>query len=303
MQKSCIVISVLVAFLLGGCFNSKNDFGSEKRPIKIQFVPAVDTTDIEKNLQVLKKYLQENTPYKFSVTPAATFLEVVDGVGKKNVDIAAINTFGYVLAHEKHEAQAMITVLRHGSSTYQSQFLVRADSGINSLNQLSGKKLAFVDAASISGYLLPMKTLKDKNIEPQSIVFAKKHDSVVELIYQGKVDGGATFYSPPSEGKIDDARRLVLKQYPDVEKKIKILDLSEPIPNDPIIFGKHVPTEVKGKIAAALLNFALTDEGKFVLNKIYGVTELKKASDADYNGVRDMLRALGKNAADLVDKH
>jgi phosphonate transport system substrate-binding protein len=67
-------------------------------------------------------------------------------------------------------------------------------------------------------------------------IFSMKHDSVITKVYLGEVDAGATFYSPPTEGKMEDARRLVLTQYPDVESKVRILELSEPIPNDPIVF-------------------------------------------------------------------
>ena len=45
--------------------------------------------------------------------------------------------------------------LRQGSKTYRSQVVVRADSGITSIDQLRGKKFAFVDPASASGFLFP----------------------------------------------------------------------------------------------------------------------------------------------------
>jgi phosphonate transport system substrate-binding protein len=61
----------------------------------------------------------------------------------------------------------------------------------------------------------------DKGIQLKDSVFAMKHDSVITMMYQKQVDAGATFYSPPENGKIEDARRLVLQQYPDVEEKIK----------------------------------------------------------------------------------
>jgi phosphonate transport system substrate-binding protein len=149
--------------------------------------------------------------------------------------------------------------------------------------------------------------LKEQKIEPKETVFAMKHDSVVSMIYQGQVDAGATFYSPPQKDdkggmRMEDARRLVLTQYPDVEKKIRILDLSTPIPNDPIIFRKDMPEEMKAKIVDAIFAFVATPEGKEAFNKIYGVTEFKKATDADYEPVRKMLNELGKNASDLMKK-
>jgi phosphonate transport system substrate-binding protein len=206
------------------------------------------------------------------------------------------------LAHEKYQAEAKLTVLRHGSATYQSQFIAKADSGINSIADLKGKKIAFVDPASASGYLLPLKTLKDKGIEPKETVFAGKHDNVVSMIYQGQVDAGATFYSPPNEGKMEDARRLVLTQYPDVEKKVKIIELSESIPNDPIIFRKEMPEEMKAKIVDALLAFIATPEGKDAFKAMYSIDEMKKSTDADYEPVRALLKTIGQKPEELMQK-
>jgi phosphonate transport system substrate-binding protein len=289
-------------FLVAGCTSKKAELGTEKNPIKLFFTPSVDVKVIEDNSKAFKEFLEKNTPYKFQVAVPQSFVAVVESFGTKKADIAAINTFGYVLAYDKYQAEARLTVIRHGSSTYQSQFIAKADGPISKIEDFQGKKIAFVDPASTSGYLLPLKTLKEKKIEPKETVFANKHDNVISMIYQGQVDGGATFYSPPEDGKIQDARRLVLTQYPDVEKKIKIIELSEPIPNDPIIFRKDMPEEMKTKITEAFLGFVKTPEGKQAFAQIFGVTELKKSSDADYEGVRKMLSALGKDASEMMKK-
>jgi phosphonate transport system substrate-binding protein len=309
MFKNLRWLTVLSAVLTlsAACTGKKAELGTAENPIKIHFVPSVDAKVIEDNSKIYKAFLEKNTPYKYEISVPQSFVAVVEAFGTKRADVAAINTFGYVLAHDKYGAEARMTVIRFGLPTYQSQFLVKADSKIKTLADLAGKKIAFVDPASTSGYLLPLKTLKELKIEPKETVFAMKHDSVVSMIYQGQVDAGATFYSPPSKDekgveKMEDARRLVLTQYPDVEKKIRILKLSEPIPNDPIIFRKEMPEEMKAKIVDATFAFVATPEGKDAFSKIYGVTEFKRATDADYEPVRKMLNDLGKNAADLMKK-
>lgn len=301
MKKSFLVLALTVMSLVA-CTKKKAELGTAENPIKLFFTPSVDAKVIEDNSKVFKDYLEKNTPYKFEVSIPQSFVAVVEAFGTKRADVCTINTFGYILAHEKYGVEARLTVIRHGSSTYQSQFLARTDGPIKSITDLKGKKMAFVDAASTSGYLLPLKMLRDKGIEPSQTVFAGKHDNVVSMIYQGQVDAGATFYSPPAEKEIQDARRLVLTQYPDVEKKVKIVELSDSIPNDPVIFRKDMPEEMKQKIVDAFLSFIKTPEGKVAFDKIVGVSDLKVATDADYDGVRQMLKALGKDASDLVKK-
>lgn len=296
-----LVVILFAAVALVGCVK-KAELGTERNPVKLFFVPSVDAKVLEGNAKVFEEYLEKTTGYKFNVQVPQSYVAVVEAFGTKRADVAAINTFGYIMAHQKYGAEARMTVIRHGSSEYQSQFLARADGPIKSLKDLHGRKVAFVDPASASGYLLPLKSLKDRDIKPKETVFAMKHDSVISMIYQGQVDAGATFYSPPSKEGIEDARRLVKTQYPDVEEKIKIVELSDAIPNDPIIFRQDMPEEMKTKIIDAFLSFIATDEGKAAFKEIYSVDELKKATDKDYDEVRAMLTALGTSVDDLVRK-
>lgn len=302
MRKFSFLFCSLLFISLSSCTSNKAQLGTAENPIKLFFVPSIDAKVLEDNSKIIKNLLEKMTDYHFEVAIPQSFVAVVEAFGTNRADVAAINTFGYVLAYDKYGAQARITVLRHGSSTYQSQFITKIDSGINKLEDLNGKKIAFVDPASTSGYLLPLKNLKDKGIQPKDTVFAMKHDNVISMIYQGQVDAGATYYSPPQDGEIQDARRLVLTQYPDVEKKIKIISLSDAIPNDPIVFRKEIPEEMKIKITEAFLQLIETEEGKKAFDVIYGANGLKKATDQDYESVRSMLKALGKSASELVKK-
>lgn len=302
MKIMKIIFAAVVVLGFSACTIDKGELGSAKNPVKLFFVPSVDAKVIEENSKVFKIWLEANTPYKYEVAIPSSFVAVVEAFGSKRADVASINTFGYILAHDKYGAEARLTVLRYGLATYQAQFIAKEGGSIKTLADFNGKKVAFVDPASASGFLLPKKILNDKGIKPSQEVFAMKHDSVVSMIYQGQVDGGATFYSPSEKGEIQDARRLVKTQYPDVEKKIKIVELTESIPNDPIIFRKDLPEDMKKTITDAFIKYVQTPEGKETFNKVYGVTDLKVATDADYEPVRAMLKSLGKTADDLIKK-
>ncbi len=294
MIKSLAAIIVATSlFFFVACTRERAELGTADNPVKFYFVPSVDAKLLEDTSAALKKYMEAATPYKFSISIPPSYVAVVEAFGTKRADIAAINTFGYVLAHEKYGAEARLVTVRFGEKTYKAQFLARSDGKIKKLEDLNGKKIAFVDPASVSGYLLPLKYLHDRGIKPKETMFAMRHDNVVSMIYQRQVDGGATFYSPPAEDDIQDARRLVRAQYPDVEKKIAILELTSPIPNDPVIFRKDMPEEMKNRIADELIKFAATPEGLEVLKKLSSVTGLAKCTDKDYDDTRAAVKALG----------
>ncbi len=292
---------LLVLVLMTSCTFEKKELGTEDNPVKLFFVPSVEAKTLADKSKVVKRLLEELTPYKFEVRIPESYIAVVEAFGAKRVDIAALNTFGYILAHEKFKAEALLTVVRYGSSTYRSTILARSDGKIKKLEDLVGKTIAYVDPASTSGYLLPLKELREKKIETGKHVFAMTHDAVVSMIYKGRVDAGAAFYSPPAAGEIQDARRLVKTQYPDVEEKIKILHLTSDIPNEPVVFRKDMPEKMKKDIVEAFMKLIEMPEGKDAVSKLFGITELKKSTDADYDSVRTMIKTLGTSAANLIE--
>lgn len=300
-----LVLSLLSCVV--SCVRNKAELGTAENPVKIQFVPSIDAKVIEDNSKKFKDYLEKHTPYKFDVTIPQSYIAVVEAFGTKRADVAAMNTFGYLIAHKKYGVEARLTALRHDLATYQSMFVARANGPIKKIEDLNGKKIAFVDPASTTGFIIASKTLKDKKVTPKETMFAQRHDNVISMVYQGQVDAGAAYYSPPAKNEngveqIEDARRLVLTQYPDVKNKVVIINLSEPVPNDPFVFRKDMSEEMKTKIIEAMLSFVSTKEGRDSFFAIYGATGLKKAIDKDYDVVRDMLDSIGQKPEDFLRK-
>jgi phosphonate transport system substrate-binding protein len=294
----CTLLAVMTAGT--ACTRKRAELGTAENPVKLFFVPSVDVKVIEDASKKVKEYLESVTPYKYEVAIPQSFVAVVEAFGTARADVSAMNTFGYILAHDKYKVEARMTVIRHGLPTYKAQIVVRNDSKISKLEDLNGKRFAFVDPSSTSGYLMPLKLMRDRGVKPSETMFAMRHDSVVSMVYQGQVDGGATFYSPPFEGAIQDARRLVKSQYPDVESKIKVLELTDSIPNDPVVFRRDMPDEMKSKITAAFMELSKNESAREAFKAMYGVTEFIPASDQSYDDVRGMLAALGKAATELV---
>jgi phosphonate transport system substrate-binding protein len=211
-----------------------------------------------------------------------------------------MNSFGYILANSKYGAEAKLKTLRHGKDYYAGAIYVSAKSGIKSLKDLNGKKFAFTDAASTSGYLFPLKILNDAKVKLGNQTFAVKHDNVITMIYNGQVDAGAAFYSDAFDGKIKDARERVLTQYPDVESKISVLKITDKIPNDPFVFRKNISPEVTAKFITALNKYLATEEGKTAFKNIYAVDGIVPATNKDYDNLRKVIKSTNTDLSTLI---
>jgi len=299
------ILPTLIFIVFISIRETKGTLGTLKNPVKLYFTPSVDAEKISLSAKPLIQFLEKETGYYFVTAVPTSYIAVVEAFGTDRADIAIINSFSYLLAHEKYGANAVLRVIRTGNQAfYRGQIIVRTDSGIEKLEDLNGKSIAYVDASSASGYILPSALLRKKGIKPARETFAMKHDNVVIMVYQRQVDAGATFYSPPHPvtGEPLDARSRVKKQYPDVFEKIKILALTDSLPNDPVVFRKGMPRVMVEKIKNALLKFANSEEGKKVMPDIYSMEGLIETKDSDYDLLRRLVNEAGLNLEEMVRK-
>ena len=272
--------------------------GSAENPIKMAFVPSQNTAAILGNAQPLAEQLSGITGYKYQVSVPTSYAAVIEAMGSDKADVAWFAPFAYVLANQKYNAQVILTTVRNNSTTYPS-VIITADPAVKTVQDLKGKKFAFVDKASASGYLYPFAYFKGLNINPDTffseVVFAGGHDKVVTAVYSGQVSGGAVFGGPPNSktGRLSDARSLIAGTTPDVFDKVRIIAESEEIPNDTVSVRSGMSTEMRQQITNGLLVASATTQGSGYLSKLYGIDGLLPVQDSFYDSVRATAQAAG----------
>jgi len=297
MKKQWILFIILVAALalvLAGC-GGKAKLGTEDNPIVMSFVPSGDTQEIIASGDKLAKMVADKTGLVIHANVGTDFAAVRESMGAGKAHIGWLNTFNYVLAHEKYGVDVALVTVRYGSTSYKGQIIVRADSGIKSLQDLKGKVMCWVDPNSTSGYIVPRILLKANGIDPDKdfakTIEAGSHNNVVIQVYNGECDAGATYV---------DARSSVEKDIPDVKEKVVVLETTSDIPNDNVSFIKDFPADMRKQIVDALLEIANTEEGKQALNELYSIEGLEPADDSFYDGFRAMLSKAGINIEELA---
>lgn len=242
------------------------------------FVPSRETDVILASGQILGRMISVSLGVPVDAVVSTSYTAAIEAMCAGRADIGALNPFSYVLAHEKCGVEVSAISVRFGLPYYRAQISVRADAGINTIQDLRGKKFAFVDPASTSGYLFPAAMLKQMGYDPDKFfaetVFAGSHPNVILAIYRGQVDGGASF---------EDARTTVQAQFPDVLQKVKPIAYTNPIPNDTWSVSAKLSPELRAKIKDRLLRIAATADGKEALRNLYsieGLTDAVELSDA-----------------------
>lgn len=246
------------------------------------FVPSRETDAILTSGRILGQMIAQATGYQIETVVATSYSAVIEAVCANRADIAWLNTFGYVLANQRCGTEVRLVTVRLGLPYYRAQISARADLGIRSgeVAKLQGKRFAFVDPASTSGYLFPAAFLKKAGYDPQRFfaqtVFAGSHPNVIIQILRGQVDAGATF---------EDARTNVQEQFPDVMQRVIPIAFTDPIPNDTVSFRRGLSADVKNRVVQRLLGIARTDPGREALRNLYsieGLTDRVTLTQADF---------------------
>src|SRR5947209_11454128 len=152
--------------------------GSFDRPISLAFTPSQQAATIATNGNAIKGALERATGLAWKVTAMTSYAAQVEAMCSGSVDIGFFAPLQITLLLDKSCGTPVLGALRKDDSgqlatTYKSQILVRTDSGINTLADLKGKKFAFVDALSASGYVYPTLVVKNKTGQEPKTFFSQ----------------------------------------------------------------------------------------------------------------------------------
>jgi len=291
----------IAPLLLAACSSNHGQLGTEGNPIKMYFVPSVEAAKVVLDGGKVAQSLEKATGLRFKTAVPTNYAAVIEAMGSDEADIAWLATFAYVLAHDKYGAEVALTTTRNGMETYSGAIVARANSGIATMEACGGKRMAWVDPASTSGFVYPSALFKQKGIRPSAEIFAGGHPQAVLAVYEGSVDCAAVYYGPPTaDGVIRDARETLFKTRPDVTRVVAVIGQTDPIPNDTVSFRKGFPSELRATIVESLLSYANSAEGKQVLMELYSIDGFVRSDDSRYQIVRDTLKALNKQPGELL---
>jgi phosphonate transport system substrate-binding protein len=293
LSRFSIPALLIVGLLIAGCGSDR--LGSEDNPVVMSFVPSSNAQEIITGGDQIAQMITGRTDLVVQINAVPTFAAILEAIGKGETHVAWLDAFSYVMAHQEHGVEVGLVTEHLGITSYRGQFIVRADSGINSLRALPGRVMCWVDPNSTSGYILPRITLQANGIDPDTAfsqtIQAYSHQNVIRAVYDGGCDVGATYA---------DARSLIAGYEPEVENVVIVLATTPSIPYDSVSFSKDMPQEVREQIIQSLLEIASSEEGRAVLETWYGITGLQMASDSIYDGVRAELAQASVDIEELA---
>jgi len=189
--------------------------------------------------------------------PASDYAGVMQGLSAKQLELAALGPSAYAGAWMDTDGGVeplTITQQGDGSTSYVSVLVVRADSGITTLDQMRGRSLAWADANSASGYLIPRFQLRRQGVGVEAgqffgrTGFAGGHEQGVIAVLQRQYDGAVTHASTlgdPAQGYSRGNLRAMVDKGMLRMADVRIVWTSAPIMNGPLAVRSDLPGAFK----------------------------------------------------------
>lgn len=271
----------LLAFFGAAILLASPSWGAE--PVRLGFQPQGSAVKMVGKWQPFADHLAGAIGHPVEIVVRKSYREVAEALARGEIDVCLTGSFLYVQARAEMGIVPLVKRVIGGHSTYSSLIVVRRDSGIATLDDLRGKRFAFTDLDSTTGYLLPVSHLLRLGFPgPQAffseVIFTGNHDSALLAVHTGAADAAAfsTTRWRPDNPRIGG---------------FVILWRSEPIPLGPFSARRDLDPALARRLKAAFLAFGKDPSTRALASQL-DLDGFEEARDEEYEGVRRIWKEL-----------
>src|ERR1039458_2819995 len=282
--RSCYIVLLVLTVLIAGLAARP----AVARDLKFGFTPVLGEAEMRAEFDPLAAYLSEAIGQKVVLYVAKDYGDLRTQMEAGAVDIGSFSPFAYVDATRGGKIRIIAQSIIDGTAAYRGIIVARKNSGLKTVTDLQGKRFAFVDPKSASGYVYPRAMLSENGDAPKNYfkdtIFAGDHNKVIAAVLEGRVDAGAIY-----EGALPVARANGVPT-----EDLVTLASTDPIPHDAIEIRTGLDEALAKKIQTALVDMGKSEAGRRVIaNSKKKLTGHVIAEDSLFDVVRRTAKTAG----------
>lgn len=255
---------------------------SQNEAIKIGIAAIVSPEESLIYYQEIFDYISKKIGRPVEPVRRRTYQEMNELVKKGYVDAAFVCSLPYVEGHDSFGMELLVAPVINGETTYYSYTIVPADSNVSSFKELRGKRFAFADPLSNSGYLVPNYMLAKMSENPDTFfsyyIFTYSHDRTIKAVADKVVDGANV------DSLIGDYLNVT---NPGLTARTKIIQKSPPYGMPPVVVPRNLDAKRREQLKQAFLRMHEDEEGRKILRKVM-IDKFVTVDDSAYDSVREM---------------
>ena len=279
-QLSVICAVVLLGMLAASNGRAQIPPGLDNKTITLGAVSTINEKEIENHFRDFVLYVARKLSplpvIEGKVIVAPTLPDLARLLEQNKVDFYMESAYPTYVVNNVHDAgKLLLRRWQRGKAEYQSLIFSKKDSGINSLQDLRGKVIAFEDPESTSGHFLPrfflikrgFKMVETNKPDPKSsppeigFIFAYSQAKLVEAVLTQQVAAGA--FSDDDYAKLSEQQRA----------DINILAQTEMLPRHLVSVRKNMDPALAIRIEKILVTMSEDPEGRKVMEKTGDTTK------------------------------
>ncbi len=251
-----------------------NAVNPDPSTLKVALLPDENAATIIKKNRPLQEYLEKKLDRKVQLIVTTDYSSMIEAMRHGRLDLAYFGPLSYVLAKQKSEIEPFAAIRQKGKTTYQAVVIANTSAGIDRIEDIAGKDVAFGDKASTSSHLIPKSMLAEKNGQNYREHFVGAHDAVAMSVQNGHAQAGG-LSKPIFETLVS---RGMIKP-----EKVKVIAESEPFPQYPWTMRSDLDPQLKQKIKSAFME--INDPA---ILKPFKAEGFGAVTDKDYDVVRNL---------------
>ena len=259
---------VAVAMALAGCSMGEkvdpDSPGGEDGVFTIAYAPNESTTESADARKGLAADLSEYLGCPVEEIEASDYNAIIESLRTGKAEMAYMGSQALALGIERTDLEPIVMKAEEGDpekAIYHSVFIVRSDNDeINSIEDIKGKTMAFVDPDSTSGNLVPtaeiIKAFPDEELNTdvlhtngsffEAVSYSGSHQAGLRALIMGDVDvvpiSDQILASEIANGNAD-------------ESDVKIIHSSGAIPAEAIVVAEQVSQETRDMLTDFLTEY------------------------------------------------
>lgn len=276
-----LVLLLLLSFPLA----ADQPEGYRSAPLTVGVFPRRSPTVTMRIFSPLRVYLQRQLGLPVRLETAPDFEQFQRRLKQGRYDLVHFNQYHYVKAHDELGYQALVQNEEFGEAQIHGAIYVRDDSGIDSIEQLRGKRILFGGGRQammsyvVPSYLLRMGGLGTDDYEER---FAISPPNAVLATFLRQADAGGA-------GEI--VRRLPIVKNKIDTSHLRLLAVSEPLSHLPWAVKPDMHPALKQSLRQALIALRDSEQGQEILSQAR-LTGLNPVNDSDYDRHRVIIEQI-----------
>lgn len=262
--------------------------GQDYRALKVAVSAILSPKETFGSYEKLFDFISDQMGQPIEFHQRRTYAEVNQLLETGQIDFAFICTGAFVELDKSTGIELLAVPVSNGQAYYNSYIITQDSFVADSFEDLRGTIFAFTDPLSNSGYFYTMSRLTDIHETPESFfestLFSYAHDISIQLVARGVVDAASVnslIYN------------YVEERNPERVEGIKVIEISLPYGNPPVVVSRRMDPEKREQIKSILFSMHLNREARSILDDIL-IDQFIPGDDSLYVAAREMISNLKK---------